>query len=294
MPNDNNICALCHSSGNLCQGHIIPKFASDWLKESGITPFLRYANIPNVRKQDGPKHNILCKRCERLLSVYEKKFSQLIFKPYHYSPKNLYPYGIWLHYFVVSVLWRGCVVEYPEIKNEINLKFVYPIETAMEDWRKYLLGLTSPNQEFSIHIFLTDIIESMENIPYNFMNRYFCRSNDLYIAEFDDLCFIYVKLGRILLFGFFTDICENDFKNTKINPYGGDIKIPQSITDLSIGSFLLNRAKFAVDLYLNGLSHKQDELIQKSILMNIKSSYQKDDFKIIVADLLQNRVNKIN
>ena len=131
-------CALCQLEKPLQESHLIPKFVSNWLKNTSATGHLRSIENPNRRVQDGVKDKLLCRDCEQLLSISEKHFAENVFVKFHQneiiSPDN----NIFLH-FIVSISWRLAYYylnKYPEYYKF----FATELRNAIEDWRIFLIN----------------------------------------------------------------------------------------------------------------------------------------------------------
>jgi hypothetical protein len=74
-------CKLCGNESNLILSHIVPSFVFKWLKENSATGYLRFANTPNLRVQDGIKEYWLCNVCEGLFNKWETEYANKIFRP---------------------------------------------------------------------------------------------------------------------------------------------------------------------------------------------------------------------
>ena len=101
------MCKLCGSKGRLRESHIIPKFIGRWMKETGMSPYLRATGNIDKRLQDLPKVKLLCDSCENMLSAWESKFATNIFYPYANSGKSNLRYRSWLIKFAASLTWRS-------------------------------------------------------------------------------------------------------------------------------------------------------------------------------------------
>lgn len=72
-------CKLCKNVRNLQNGHIVPSFIYNWLKDTSVTGHIRYGETPNVRVQDGFKRFWFCWDCEQKMQKWETQFQQKIF-----------------------------------------------------------------------------------------------------------------------------------------------------------------------------------------------------------------------
>src|SRR5665647_1861288 len=99
------ICRLCDCEKTLKESHIIPKFVFRWMKKTG-GKYIRKADNPNKRVEDGVKDYLLCNDCEQLFSKLEDKFARDIFYPYSNSNIDTFKYDNELIKFSISVLYR--------------------------------------------------------------------------------------------------------------------------------------------------------------------------------------------
>lgn len=97
-------CALCDQQNVvLKESHGIPKFVYQWIKDTGLTPYLRSSENVNSREQDGPKEYLLCGECEGDLSVMENEFARDVFK-------KIANYKTQVSEIVVTESMRVCVL----------------------------------------------------------------------------------------------------------------------------------------------------------------------------------------
>jgi hypothetical protein len=69
-------CQLCRKQAELLQSHVLPSFVFKWMKQAG---YMRFAETPNRRSQDGIKRRWLCRECEDLFNSFETPFANNIF-----------------------------------------------------------------------------------------------------------------------------------------------------------------------------------------------------------------------
>lgn len=204
------LCKLCQKEKAIENSHIIPKFFFDWLKETSVTGKIRVSVKPQKREQDGPKVPLLCKNCEKNLSVYEKYFAENIFKPYVYdilddtgNLKNdeILSYDENLLKFAISVQFRVLLTR--NAKEPLSSKHEDEIKKIIEQWREYMLSKTeSTGNHRSYLFFLTSIFALSVDESYDpsrlnwFIHRTF----------FKDIIFkglrlgILTKLGPIIIY----------------------------------------------------------------------------------------------
>jgi hypothetical protein len=112
------ICRLCQRPRELRDSHILPAFVFRWLKDTSATGFMRFADEPNRRAQDGITTRLLCDECEGRLGVWERAFANDLFYPYVENSSLRVRCGTWLLKFCASVSWRSR--SYPRIIPRSN------------------------------------------------------------------------------------------------------------------------------------------------------------------------------
>lgn len=103
-------CALCDRVNVLLkESHVIPRFASQWVKETAKTPFLRSSENINERQQDGHKLHLLCGQCEEYLAGMEKELSEYLFKRLanYRQQKSFTLVSERARVAVLSIFWRA-------------------------------------------------------------------------------------------------------------------------------------------------------------------------------------------
>ncbi len=104
-----NECQLCGDDQSpLQESHLVPKFVSDWIKETSKTGFIRAMDNPEERLQDGFKIPMLCTKCERKFSNWEGKFAEHIFKRIANYRKQTESFTISDDHILclISIFWR--------------------------------------------------------------------------------------------------------------------------------------------------------------------------------------------
>src|SRR3989338_9951864 len=174
-----NKCKLCGTEGELILSHIIPSSIFKWLKETSATGYMRRADTPNLRTQDGLKEYWLCKKCEKLFNAWETKFSNNIFYPTVETKQfKQLKYDDWLLKFCVSLNWR-VLLYYKEKTNLAHLTAPLRLESdkALETWAEYLLSKRPNPGKYECHLIPINAITnfSYPSIPTN-INRYLLRT----------------------------------------------------------------------------------------------------------------------
>lgn len=72
-------CLYCKNHDAIENSHIIPKFVTDWVKDTSSTGYLRSISNPNKREQDGEKKPILCTTCEQFFGNFENIYKKNLF-----------------------------------------------------------------------------------------------------------------------------------------------------------------------------------------------------------------------
>jgi hypothetical protein len=224
------ICALCKNERELRCSHFIPAFVYRWLKESSGTGYLRFSQSPNQRIQDGLKKDFLCGDCESLLNEFETEFANKIFYPLHKNEQLRLSQGPWFNYkswcmkFAVSVSWR-CLM----LARELGLSHFSEaqrslVDDALEAWRLFLLDKVEHPGQFEQHMVMLDHLadHTCTDLPSNF-NRYLLRAVELQPIRTGGSAFIYVKMCRIMIFGFIQETEMRWWKGTKLRVRNGQI-----------------------------------------------------------------------
>ncbi len=271
----NGPCKLCGTNGPLRHSHLVPSFVVQWLKDTG-TGYLRQAVNPNKRLQDGPKAYMLCESCEQRFSAREAYFANTVFYPLVQTDTSSFQYDERLFYCLVSILWRAAVIS--QSKQLVRAhRFAPLVAEAEQDWRQYLLGNSAAPKFKEVHVFFSDIALG-QTIPEKGFNSYLTRAIDMTVASSDARCFLYVKFGRILLFGHLTQYDADKWVNTKIEQGGGSHAPPQELKD-GTGDFLLSR--------IRALNRAFDSQVNEKTKETIERHYRKVFPKIIGSDLFR-------
>jgi hypothetical protein len=261
-------CRLCGESKELRESHIIPASVIRWELKTQNT-YLRNPYTPNVRKQDGTKRPLLCDNCEEIFSKNETLFCNKIFYPRVRNNKLSFKYNSWLHYFIVSVLWRVLVIMREDKKSEISLHKEKLIQ-AENEWKNFLLKdqpiLNFPN----FHLMVIpkqkmpdkeSIVDSKTGRKYMLdfdLRNYLMKSFDLDVLEFGQKrCVVYCKFNTFLLFAPITPFVENEWKHTQITNGKGMIIQPQETYDIVLWQNIIRRAVESIGLLRSTMSERQ-------------------------------------
>ena len=223
-------CALCKSDKSLNEGHIIPQFVFDRIKNNSPTGFLRGGiSDVNLRRQDGDKPKMLCNDCEQRFSQAENNFAEKIFKPYHESGITSFAYGPWLSYFISSVNWRTLHLDNIGFhsKKKWSDDTLCILDNAKTMLADFLLGKRSDIGDMENHILPMFEINSAssELEEPNFLFR---------VSAFDytfldpgvDGFYVCANLAGVLIFTLIRKGRNDIWDNTLVDPNGGFIKQP--------------------------------------------------------------------
>jgi hypothetical protein len=277
-------CKLCCSQKELKESHIISSFLFKWLKRTSVTGFFRSGETPNQRKQDGWKLFLLCEDCEKLFSKWEHCFAKNILEPIT-EEKQIEPYGSWLLKFSTSLSWR--ILQFAKKERPLNHfsnGLISSAENASTVWREFLLDKRPNPGRFEHHMLLFPelITEYKEDLPQN-INQYILRSIDIDVPCSKKEAYIYLKIGRIFIFGFIKIQNPKNWHQTKIHVKNGTLlnkhyKIPKEIVD-----FIFYKARKGFKTQQK-MSEKQWDQIGKDYEKNIKHFGNSEMFKAIEQD----------
>ncbi len=195
-------CALCFSFGGLEESHIIPKGVYRWQKKTAGTPYLRYAEEPNRRAQDGLKMPLLCRACEQRFNDLETPFFNGIFHPHHNCESVGLEYGAYLHDFLTSVSWRVL-----ERHFRAGLDPSFPGKTrrataaARGHWRRYLSGKVDAPGPHEQHLIPLDIILAAGTPLPPGSRKFLMRVTMVSTRAYGESFYTMAKMGRLLSVG---------------------------------------------------------------------------------------------
>ncbi len=278
-------CRLCQKNDDLKESHIIPAFVFRWLKKTSATGYLRFADHPNKRVQDGIKLPWLCGGCEDRLSKLETSFANEIFLPFCENKKNAASYGPWMLKFSVSLVWRAATFMCnsgppPHFTSEQQVVLM----KALERWRLYLLDEVPHPAEFEVHLLpLNGEMNSWPGGAPPNLNRWALRTPEMDLASSEMDCFVYVKLPRFVFVGFVNMTRPRDWGGTKLHINN---KIGPSTYNVPryFGEYLRNRMN-KIATIKRKISSKQSHKIEISFRENLDRAARSDFFTALKHDL---------
>ena len=281
-------CALCGSLGAIRQSHIIPKFATKWIKRTSATGYLVRADDAASRVQDGVKASLLCDDCEELFSKSEKYFADKIFYPFHDNNVRLFDCNKNLGFFAVSLSWRALRVSYDESVRD-QPGFVAVINDAEACWREFLLEKRKSIKPYESHLIFLDNKSSKCGFHSN--KWYIARSVDSTLAIWEEGIFAYSLLPRMAI--------ATSMYPTKLPFHSSPIKssrkvlADQRVEDSRFCEFIERRAA-QVSACSPGPSIKESERRLKRASENNPSKVIKSEtMKIIMEEMDAKREQKM-
>lgn len=273
-------CALTQNECQLRQSHIYPKFVIEWARKTGSN-FLRPHTTPNRRMQDGYKIPLLSDEAEQMFSIREKWFAENVFHPYLKDSTITFLYNENLFYFAISMLWRILVMELrqPHINQ---FRYIKLMGEAEKQWRSFLYTGIYPKDFDHIHLMLTDRVAS-HTFQLKGVDYYFTRTFDgTTVFNENGRCAIYVKFSRFIFWGFLTEVDDNHFIGTKIDPIRGSMKMYGQQMSNFVYDFYQNRMRQIEDA-MQYASENQQEVILQEIKKN-KEKFTSSE----LGDILRN------
>ncbi|MGX0902481.1 hypothetical protein ACSSV8_001045 [Roseovarius sp. MBR-79] len=286
-------CGLCGVPGELQRSHIIPKFVFRWQKKTSPTGYLRTGQTIDRRQQDGFTQEMLCKKCEGDLSVFENRFKASIFDNAVQKKPSKFTYDQWLSKFALSVVWRATQMDQfgGTVGSQLDDRSKALLDNAIAHWRNQLLGNESSYGRFPIHIFehwqLHDA--NHEDLP-GIWNRYLNRHSVIRLIKNDptELFVVYVKMGPVAIFGHISKP-KKRWRGTRINTAKGiydstDVRLPEDIFYL-----YMYEAQDHHEL-ISSVSEKQQDIIYDTMTSDIERAKDSDSWRDVLADV--SRFNK--
>lgn len=283
------VCRLTEKHVKLSRSHIYPKFAVEYMKQTG-SRFLRTYAKPNQRMQDSFKPHLLGEQAESMFSKREKWFKENVFIPYLENGQLSFPYDENLYYFSISFLWRILAVQLNH-KNVKKIKDYDILQRAFTSWRLFLCQSIYPINFDRILIFLTDRVES-HNLDLPGVDYYMTRTLDSTIVTNEDESFIgvYGKFLRFIFWGIVKTPETYDYSEYQIDPLKGSIEVPQIVDNPLIVGFYMNRIEEISRM--SQPSMNQQNKIVKEIKKDCKSFFKSDAGEAMFNDFKYTRKGK--
>lgn len=282
-------CRLLGNKGALCESHLIPSFAIQYMKATG-SKFLRSSSTPNMRLQDGIKIPLLSFEAEQIFASREKWFAEHIFLPYMEEGKKEFVYDERLYFFSLSFLWRVLVLHLDFTQNFERFEGYEKLVEVEKEWRQFLSESILLSNFPSVQILLTDRI-AHTSVNVNGLDYYTSRACDMTVISTPNMNYLAVY-GKFLRFVFWSVISidiSTDYSQTTINPIGGTLSVPQELIDDYLFDFFINRSNHMFQL--PGPTEKQQLKIKDEIERSKKSFLDSDAGHSILNDYFRNYQN---
>lgn len=276
-------CVFCGEKADLLQSHVLPAFVFRWLRNRSGQGYIRRADKPNIRVQDGLKLPWLCFSCEGHFGKYEKKFATQVFHPWHNGDCRI-RYEEWMLKFAVSISWR--VLKYARYRNPsatYSEEQNQLMDAAEVRWRAFLMGEVPHPDMFEQHLLIFDFVEttSIADLPSNF-NRFMTGAVDLDIVGSNKSLMTFAKMGRFIIFGIIQK-GPNSWEGTKIHVREGLIKPGKFVVPAGLIDLFRQKSR-QVRAAMSSISDTQRAKIDKGIQDNIDDFAKSDQFAALMAD----------
>jgi hypothetical protein len=277
---------MCSKTAPLEAGHIVPAFVYRWLKETAALPYLRSAENPNLRLQDGWKRHWFCRACEDQIGRFEKAFAEELFSLVVAEKPVPYPHGRWLSRLIASVAWRA-----PMLHGErTEFHFLTPeqkrlVPGALEHWRAFVNGEADNPGVHELHFIPMGMLADFrgdKRLPPNF-NRYLMRAIEIHGAGGARVAFVYVKMGPAIALGFIQPPPPDTWVGTSVSigdgHVGGRMELPGEFLD-----YLIDRAE-KVRASQRARSTRQMEKVREAFLANPDRAAASETLRALQADV---------
>lgn len=282
---DQATCRLCGSYNALIQSHLIPKFVFDRQKEGSSTGYLRFAQRPNRRLQDGPKLPFLCDSCERRFNQWETPFASKFFHPFHERRSPPFEYGPWMAKCGVSIVWRALTHLFElGCDQKLSPNLVNEAQQALAVWKAFLDDHRSNLGPHDLHFIPLDTIqESTTNDWPEKINRYFLCTSEIDMLSSESTAVVLVKMLRCVLIGFIREPENNLWHGTRVELTAGQIAPCRlSIPDW-LGTYFRQRAERLAQ-WDGSISEKQKRKIETAQSAQKERILNSEDMRAFLAD----------
>ncbi len=282
-------CGLCGTETFLKESHVIPAFVPRFIKETSATGYLRGYHVPNRRVQDLPTVRLLCEACEQRFSLAERRFAEVIFRPFN-DGRLRFPYEEWLLYFAVSLAWR-CLATSNGAGLQDNPQHKTAVDRAREVWAEFLLGRRDRVNPYRFNLFFTPAGGTSESRVPEGLTWYLLRGADMTTVYSKSRAASYAKIPGMM---FWTSIVPPDpggWRRTRIAKRGTLRQGGQVLEARDAGQFLIERADL-VYKRLNDLSPQQSQRIADTVRRDPERAAQSRSFQAWLDDERLRRENR--
>ena len=256
-------CFLCGSNSTLQIGHVIPRFATNYIKKTSGKPGHKRLRrgYDGAISQDGVKHRMFCRPCEQLLSKDEAQFSRRAFGDSYFLASKPVPYEEWMLRFAVGLMLRVCAAELNFadplfVARPLEKRELRELERACDDFRRYLRGDTRwPGKLAPLRLSFGFTSIPADRVIRNPLDQYMTRGVDYTLVIDGGILAVY---AHIPFHVFWTQIFpktvkESDWPNSRIRKRGLiDMYRRQSAPDY-FWEFLEERVGITMDTFADSL-----------------------------------------
>jgi hypothetical protein len=158
------------------------------------------------------------------------------------------------------------------------------VAVAMEQWRKYLLGIDpSPGIHEFQFLSLGPIVDLSGPKPPSNFNRYLSRSLDMDIVGSNQHSFVYCKPGPMCFIGFISPSKPGPWEGTKIE-VGGSTFTGKATVPSSFGAYLSDRAD-KTRIAQEKMSERQKEVIRQTFEKDMDRVARSESFAALDSDV---------
>lgn len=265
------ICKYCQLQEAIKNSHIIPKFISEWLKDTSATGYIRNSNKPNKRVQDSIKKELLCKKCETDFSVFETNLKKNIFsKIANYRtpcPAEITICNLSMK-CIYSIAWRVLAeIYFFPSDNDYTQEDIDKFPLFLDNIKEHIESDT--RTDYKIHVIpcVDEVINRLGLPQDDKINIFYERSSggaDLRVWDNPERVIIYFQIPFIIIIVELIARSDDIWEGTKIEGNGilkisGISKVPTYVSSLIKHGYQL------VDDYSKNISPAQTAIIRNGM-----------------------------
>jgi hypothetical protein len=228
---------------------------------------------------------MLCSDCEQRFSRLEKRICENVFIPIHKNKSTLIEYDECMANFCASICWRVlCYFRHLGL-SKLPPELQSAADAAMALWKDFLLEKRNDLGLHELHLLPVGPVNSINTrLSAPNLNRYFMRSVDMDIASDSQSAFVYVKMCRLMVFGFISVADSAHWVGTRITIPTGTISQQEYGLPDRIGEFINKRAENCLKLQ-DSMSQHQREKLDKWMRENPQKIACSESFRAMVHDV---------
>ncbi|MFN8011324.1 MAG: hypothetical protein U0P81_07960 [Holophagaceae bacterium] len=189
--------------------------------------------------------------------------------------------------FAVSISWR--VAEMMKEKNQLehlSVAHLEALERAQNRWREFLLGRAPHPGEFEQHLLPVEELSGFTGkSPRANINRYFLRTSEMdTVTTSPTEGFVYTKIPRFILVGFFSMMKPREWVGTKLHVKEGIVSPRKYELPPGFGQYLEERLD-RLESVKRGISSAQWLRIRSSMMKDPDRAATSDAFRALHLDV---------